>query len=225
MAALIEIEGLRLRQDGRLLFDGADLSLDGGGRVVIAGPAGSGKGALARVLIGLVRPEEGSVRVLGEDLQALDDRGLSALRSRLGVVLADTALISNLKVIENVALPLLHHFPEVPAAEALSRARELLDVAGYRGGLWDLPGPLSTFTRRVVMIARAAAARPPVYIFERITYGLFDREAAGVVEVTRRIHGLDPSALMVFFTGSPAELKLIGPTRLIRVSGGRLEEA
>ena len=170
--ALIELRGITcVSGDGGVVFEDAHLSLYAGERALIAGPPASGKGLLLKLISGLERPLRGEVFLFGKDIHGLKERELNGLRKRMGFVLNDNILISNLKVIENAALPLIYH-SGLTYRESMERALELLELAGYRGDPWALPGPLPLYSRKEVCVARALSMEPDIVICESFTEGL-----------------------------------------------------
>jgi phospholipid/cholesterol/gamma-HCH transport system ATP-binding protein len=127
---------------------------------------------LAKTIAGLAPLEDGKIVLLGREPGDLSRQELCSLRSRVGIVHPGGGLISNLKVLENVTLPLLYHSPESGRGIA-ERAIAALEQAGYRGNLFELPGRLSAFQRRVTGFARAIAMDPDLVVYDRLTDGLY----------------------------------------------------
>jgi osmoprotectant transport system ATP-binding protein len=144
-------------------LDGVSLSVAAGRVLVLLGTSGSGKTTALKTINGLVRPDAGAVRALGEDVAGAD---LVALRRRIGYVLQEGGLLPHLTVLDNVTLvPRLLGWP---AAERAARGEELLRlvrldprlVAGRR------PSELSGGERQRVGLARALAARPALMLMD-----------------------------------------------------------
>ena len=172
MPAIIELKEVSVyNEDGRAVFEDANLNLSGGQCVLIAAPPASGKGALLKLLSGHALPDKGVVYLFGKDTGRLTKTGLNDARKRMGFILQDPILISNLKVIENVALPLLYH-SELTADECYNEALKMLDLAGFAGGLWGLPGLLPAYARKSVAVAKALVMGPEVIVGENPAHGL-----------------------------------------------------
>src|SRR5437762_1296906 len=103
---LIRVKGLKKSFGGRTVLSGIDLEVGPGEVLVIMGGSGCGKSTLLRVLIGALAPDEGKVELFGQDLGALDEDGLNAVRKRFGVLFQSGALFNSLTVGENIMLPL-----------------------------------------------------------------------------------------------------------------------
>jgi ABC-type transporter Mla maintaining outer membrane lipid asymmetry ATPase subunit MlaF len=228
MAGFIEIKDLTCRtREGGVIFERASLSLGRGERVVVTGPVASGKGVLVRLLAGLTRPDEGSsIRVDGSEITGLAGEGLNVLRSRMGFVFEDCVLISNLKVIENVALPLQYH-AGLGYGDSIERAGRLLEMAGFRGDPWDAPGPLPVYARKGVAAARALSLEPAAIVCENLSYGLtraeFERLAGFLIEYQERYEGKD-GRLLLFTAHDEAESSVLRPGRIVGIEERRFVE-
>ncbi len=224
MSALIELEDIRLKgPDGASIFEGARLRLHSGERVVIFGPVGAGKSAFLKMVTGLTRPSSGRVVVFGKDMGRLNQEEMNRVRRRLGVVFRENILISNLKVIENVSLPLLYHLG-MSWDDAMMMAKSLLTYAGYRDDVWAMPGGLPMYKKRMVAIARAMALEPDIFICENLSEGLTEGEVDGLLRLLLKFHSMEKNRLLVVTTGSKADINLIKPMRVIRIEDGRFVE-
>lgn len=143
--------------------------------------------ALVRLFLGLSLPVSGEVIVLGEPIASLGEKLLFRLRSRIGLVSATGGLISNLKVWENLMLPLQYHklslLPEHTAA-----GEAALERVGYRGGHLKLPGLLTLFENKQVLLARAMIMDPEVVIYDSLHLGLNARERNQLVDIAVDFH-------------------------------------
>ncbi len=210
--------------DGRYLFRDAGLELYPGERVVITGATGSGKSTFFKLITGLERPSAGSVYIFGKDLNEMGLTELNSIRTRLGMIFSHSVLVSNLKVIENVALPLLYH-RNMPRDEAMLRAQSLLNYVGYIGDFWNLPGCLPGYLERLVLIARAMALEPDVIACENPSAGLRPSEGEHVTDLLRRFHSMDRKRLLVVTTSNEADIRLVRPGRVIKIEDAGFREA
>ena len=139
------------------------LSLDVqlGESVAIIGPSGSGKSTLLSLLAGLDRPTSGEIRVMGQDMPALNENDLAAFRGRhIGIVFQQFHLMSSLTALENVALPL----DIASDPEATSKAKQVLQEVGLGDRLNHLPRELSGGECQRVAIARALVTLPHILL-------------------------------------------------------------
>ncbi|MFT4187857.1 MAG: ABC transporter ATP-binding protein [Aeromicrobium sp.] len=155
-------------------LDDVSVEVAPGEMVVVMGPSGAGKSTLLQVLAGLDRPDEGSVRIAGEDITRWGDRRLARLRrQQLGFVFQSFNLVDSLTARENIALPLEIDGREVDDAWL----ERLADSLGVVDRLDHLPGQLSGGQQQRVAVARALLADPDVVFADEPT-GALDAESA-----------------------------------------------
>jgi phospholipid/cholesterol/gamma-HCH transport system ATP-binding protein len=140
----------------------------------LIGPGASGKSVLLKCLAGLLRPQHGEVRVLGQDVTKLDELGLSALRQRMGMLFQNNALFDFMTVAENIGFPLRQRGAD--EGRIRERVAERLACVGLSGFEERLPSRLSGGQKKRVGVARATVAAAEVV--------LYDEPAAGLDPVT-----------------------------------------
>lgn len=210
--------------DGAPIFERVSVRFNAGERVLIRGPLASGKGLVIKLITALEVPAKGSVQVLGFDTAASDMETLSSVRKRMGVVTQDAVLVSNLKVLENVSLPLLYH-TERSYDECLEAGVELLGMVEYRGGLWDLPAGLPLHKRKGVALARALALEPDIIICENLSTSLTEDEKKRYSGILDDFQKEDPLRLVIHTSNTDADVELFSPDRLFRIRDrGLIEE-
>ncbi len=138
--------------------------------LVLLGETGSGKTLILKLAAGLMRPDSGTVDVLGERVSTMSERALLALRRQIGFVFQEGALFDSLTVGENVAYRL--HEDHVDEEEIAPRVRQILDFVELGHTVDQLPSDLSGGMRRRVSIARALVNRPPIVLYDSPTAGL-----------------------------------------------------
>jgi phospholipid/cholesterol/gamma-HCH transport system ATP-binding protein len=151
-----------------------DLEIPRGCLYGLIGPGASGKSVLLKCLAGLLRPQHGAVRVLGQDVTKLDEQGLSALRQRMGMLFQNNALFDFMTVAENIGFPLRQR--GAPDGQIRERVAERLACVGLSGFEDRLPSRLSGGQKKRVGVARATVAAAEVV--------LYDEPAAGLDPVT-----------------------------------------
>jgi putative ABC transport system ATP-binding protein len=167
-------------------LNGINLRVLAGEFVAVMGPSGCGKSTLLHLTGGLDRPTTGQIRVDGQDLSALNDDQLSALRrQRIGFIFQFYNLIPVLNALENAALPLV--LDGMKPAEASTRAREWLERAGLADRLTHRPDQLSGGQQQRVAIARALAADPALVLADEPTGNLDSRAGDEIAGLLRRI--------------------------------------
>ncbi len=168
---MIEIRGLRKRLSNRWVLDGLDLDVRNGETLVVMGASGTGKSVLLKHVIGLMIPDQGSIRVDGEDIIGLADRELDEIRKKFGMLFQSSALFDSLTVGENVALPLREHL-RLGEEEIRRRVTERLSWVGLTGVEQMKPASLSGGMRKRVGLARAIVMDPRYVLYDEPTTGL-----------------------------------------------------
>lgn len=204
-APIVEVRGLTKRFGDRTILDAIDLDVAASQKVALIGPSGSGKTTLLRLLIGLVRPEAGTIKVEGQYLWheqrngvlvAAGERHARKVRRSLGMVFQQFNLFPHMTALENVREPLVHALGGRDVAEA--QAADLLSRVGLSEHIAKKPAQLSGGQQQRVAIARSLALRPKVMLFDEVTSALDPELVGEVLHVVRDIaHAGDMSMLIV----------------------------
>lgn len=170
-APLVRAEGLCKRFGGQDVLRGVDLDVMPGEVLAVVGRSGAGKSVLLKNLIGLLKPDDGSVTVAGENVHQARGRRLSRLRERFGMLFQGGALFDSLSVADNVAFPLREKTRQSPS-EIAGAVTEVLRSVGLHGMDDKFPAELSGGMRKRAALARALAHRPEIMLFDEPTTGL-----------------------------------------------------
>ncbi|WP_376692263.1 ABC transporter ATP-binding protein [Wenzhouxiangella sp. EGI_FJ10409] len=192
-----------------------DLELERGGRIAVMGASGAGKSTLLNLAAGMDRPDRGRVRVLGHDLDALPEPGLTRFRARnIGLVFQDFNLIDSLNVRENIELPLWLNGLDDDAS-----LRSLADMLGITPLLASMPGQLSGGEKQRVAIARALVHDPGLLLADEPTGSLDEASAERVLALFDRITR-ERGCALILVTHNPQAAAVCD--RQYQLSGGRL---
>jgi phospholipid/cholesterol/gamma-HCH transport system ATP-binding protein len=154
--------------DGRQVLEDVSFYVDRGQTLCILGRSGVGKSVALRMLMGFLKPDEGSIHVEGQEITSLSEEGLRAIRKRVTMVFQNGALFDSLSVRENVAFPMRER-GGLSEDEILQSVDQLISLVGAEDALDALPASLSTGRKRAVAIARALAAKPEVVLYDEPT--------------------------------------------------------
>jgi phospholipid/cholesterol/gamma-HCH transport system ATP-binding protein len=168
---VIRIQRLHKRFGSQPVLRGIDLDIATGEVMVVIGRSGGGKSVLLKHLIGLLRPDAGTVAVDGTEITRLRGGELDRVRARYGVVFQGGALFDSMSVAENVAFP-LREKSRLGHAEIRGRVEEKLEQVGLSDMGHKNPAEISGGMRKRVAIARALVTEPEIVFFDEPTTGL-----------------------------------------------------
>lgn len=170
---LIEFRGVRKAFGPKVIYSGLDLHIQRGEAFTILGGSGVGKSVMLKMLIGLLKPDAGSIQFEGEEITRMNERRLSRLRQRIAMLFQAGALFDSLNVGDNVAYGLMEHFrDQMSRADIEARVNWALELVGLPGIEQMDPADLSGGMRKRVALARAIAVQPEVVLYDEPTTGL-----------------------------------------------------
>src|SRR5438034_1709620 len=181
-ADAVVFENVELSFDQKTVLDGISFRLAHGETKAIFGVAGSGKSTILKLALGLIKPDSGRIRVLGEDITQMREDDLFELRRRVGIVFQESALFDSLTVRENVAFRLLEE-GNVSEEEINQRVREALSFVELERTIDMFPSELSGGMRRRVAIARTIITHPEVLLYDSPTGGLDPVTSNTIIEL------------------------------------------
>jgi len=168
---MIELRDIHKSFDKKNVLNGVDLKVEKGESVVVIGGSGSGKSVLLKHIIGLLRPEKGTVTVNSTDILQLDEDGLNEVRKKFGMLFQSAALFDSMAVWENVGFGLKRH-TGMHDREIKEVAVQKLRLVGLVNVEDLMPSELSGGMRKRVGLARAIAMEPEILLYDEPTTGL-----------------------------------------------------
>jgi len=185
---VVQLRGIATRFGRKVVHRNVDLTLHAGERMALVGGSGSGKTVLMRVMIGLMQPSAGTVKVLGQRLDKIDASESQNLRNCCGVLFQAGALFSDLSVFENVALP-LRELGGITEDLITDLVMVKLAMVGLEADAAALkPAELSGGMVKRVGLARALALEPQLLFLDEPTSGLDPRSSERFVELLQNLH-------------------------------------
>ena len=220
MKFAIELTNVQAGMDGEEWHVDFTLAVTPGEFVLLVGPGRSGKGLVLKMCVGLVVPEQGTVRVLDRDLATLDDEGLSALRQQIGVVLPQPGLRSNMTLYTNVCLPLVYH-QGIDEEDLRPRVMPILDALGLAPLQKRFPAQLTAGEARCAALARALVMDQQLLLLDEVMAGLDAEMVARVDRVLTAYRRAHPVTILATLH-NPSPL-LEHADRIAFIRQGRIE--
>jgi len=243
--AMIEFEHVSKAFGPKVVLDDFNLTVYAGETFAIMGPSGVGKSVTLRHVIGLIHQESGLVRVEGQDMSSISAVDLRKMRSRMGYVFQEAALLNWLSAGENVALP-LRETTDLPESEIRQRVLDKLALVKVPDVYDKMPSELSGGMRKRVGLARGLITDPELILYDEPTAGLDPEISASINNTMRELaERLKVTALVVThhigcvktvadrvglldggklqFVSTPQEFLGSKEPRLVRFLGDRLD--
>ena len=170
-ATAVEFDGVSLAFDDNVVLRHIGFEVPTGQLTIVIGASGAGKSVVLKLIMGLLKPDSGTIRVYGERIDTMTEAQLLRVRDQLGMLFQESALFDSLSVADNVGYK-LYEETDMPADQVRLRVEEVLRFIGLAEYIDRMPSELSGGQRRRVAIARAMAARPRLLLFDEPTSGL-----------------------------------------------------
>jgi phospholipid/cholesterol/gamma-HCH transport system ATP-binding protein len=165
------VQGLHKSYGEQKVLNGLDLKVGSGQTVAVLGRSGTGKSVLLRLIIGLQKPDAGTIQIQGQEITNANLEQRNEIRKKMGFLFQHAALYDSLTVEENVAFPLRRH-TEMTAAQRSERVQELLASVGMEADRQKMPSDISGGMQKRVGLARALALEPGILLLDEPTAGL-----------------------------------------------------
>jgi phospholipid/cholesterol/gamma-HCH transport system ATP-binding protein len=167
----IKVENLTKRFGRQTIWEDVSLTMPAGEISVMLGPSGTGKSVFLKCLIGLLKPENGSIVINGTDITRVREKELYEIRKLFGVLFQDGALFGSQSLFDNIAFPLREHTKK-PEREIKDIVMEKMELTGLSGAEKKLPGEISGGMRKRAGLARALVLNPEILLFDEPDSGL-----------------------------------------------------
>ncbi|MBI2343207.1 MAG: ATP-binding cassette domain-containing protein [Deltaproteobacteria bacterium] len=185
--SIIVLERVSKAFNGTRVLSDFSLAIDPGETMTILGGSGTGKSVTLKLILGLLRPDQGRILFRGTDVGTMDEQTLNGMRKQIGMLFQGGALFDSLSVRENIAYPLREHFRHHDEMEIGKIVAHSLSLVGLPGVEQMMPVDLSGGMRKRVALARAIATRPAVILYDEPTTGL---DPANTQRINRLIREL-----------------------------------
>ena len=167
----VEFDRVSFAFDDHVILRDVSFTVEKGAMTILLGESGAGKSVMLKLILGLLRPDSGAIRVNGERVDTMSEQELMRVRGDIGMVFQELALFDSLTVAENVGYRLSEEM-RLPEAEVRERVEDVLGFIGLGEFTDRMPSELSGGQRRRVAIARAMAPKPSLILFDDPTTGL-----------------------------------------------------
>ncbi|WP_205504037.1 ABC transporter ATP-binding protein [Rufibacter psychrotolerans] len=169
---VINIRGLEKSFGDLDVLRGVDLDLYKGENLVVLGKSGTGKSVLIKIISGLLKPDAGTVNVLGQEVPKLKGRTLDQLRLKIGFSFQNSALYDSMTIRKNLEFPLVRNRRDMTRAEVDRMVEIVLDAVGLSQTINQMPSELSGGQRKRIGIARTLILQPEIMLYDEPTAGL-----------------------------------------------------
>jgi phospholipid/cholesterol/gamma-HCH transport system ATP-binding protein len=169
------------------VLKGVNLNVYKGENVAVLGKSGSGKSVLIKIIIGLLKPDKGEVTVLGQQVDALNEKDLNALRLRIGFSFQSSALYDSMNVRQNLEFPLKMNVKNLSKQDIAVSIEEVLEAVGLPDKMEQMPSDLSGGQRKRIGIARTLILRPEIMLYDEPTAGLDPVTCSEINELIKQV--------------------------------------
>jgi phospholipid/cholesterol/gamma-HCH transport system ATP-binding protein len=232
-APVVLFDKVNLSFDEKVILRDVTFSVRAGHTKIFLGASGAGKSTILKLMLGLLKPDSGTIWVLGHRVDEMNEAQLMGVRHHMGMVFQEGALFDSFTVGENVGYK-LYEETRMPLDEVQARVDEVLGFVGLAQHIDKLPSALSGGQRRRVAIARAMAARPKMLLYDEATTGLDPMTALTVDSEIVKLRDLERVTSIVvthqlrdafYIATHEARRSAAGEVELVEASQAKVDEA
>ena len=169
---VVEIRGLKKAFDGFEVLKNINLELKRGENLVVLGKSGQGKSVTIKCIVGLLKKDEGSVKVFDKEVSDLNGEELKEIRKKIGFLFQNSALYDSMTVRENLEFPLIRVLKLIDKSEINTKVEEVLQGVGLTEAIDKMPSDLSGGMRKRIGLARTLIMNPEIMLYDEPTTGL-----------------------------------------------------
>jgi len=184
---LLTIRHLYKSFDNNHVLIDFNMSLKEGENLVVLGRSGSGKSVLIKCIIGLLKPDQGTIEIFGRNVPELGDEELDNIRAKVGFLFQSNALYDSMTVKENLEFPLRRHWIDYSREEIDELVHRTLEDVGLAHTINMMPAELSGGMRKRVALARTLILRPTIILYDEPTTGLDPITGKEIIELMVRV--------------------------------------
>jgi phospholipid/cholesterol/gamma-HCH transport system ATP-binding protein len=185
--AVISIRNLHKSFGDLHVLRGVDLDVFKGENVAVLGRSGTGKSVLIKIIVGLLKPDQGKVNVLGQEVELLEGKALNDLRLRVGFSFQNSALYDSMNIYENLAFPLTMNRKGLSKGEIMSAVEEVLEAVRLKDKIYRMPADLSGGQKKRIGIARTLILKPEIMLYDEPTSGLDPMTSTEINELINEV--------------------------------------
>lgn len=184
---VISIRNLYKSFEDLRVLNGIDLDLFRRENLTVLGRSGTGKSVLLKIIVGLLKPDNGEVLVLGRQVDRLATDELNALRLKIGFSFQSSALYDSMNVFQNLAFPLTMNMQHISKSAVRNSVEEVLSAVALSDKILQMPAELSGGQRKRIGIARALITKPEIMLYDEPTAGLDPITSVEIIELINQV--------------------------------------
>jgi phospholipid/cholesterol/gamma-HCH transport system ATP-binding protein len=186
--AILEVDRLCKSFGSNAVLTYFSMELADGENVVVLGKSGTGKSVLIKCIIGLLEPDNGTIRIFGSEIGHLNEHELDEVRSKIGFLFQSNALYDSMTVRQNLEFPLRRHWIKLTQKEVDEMVIKALGDVHLVHTIDMMPGELSGGMRKRIALARTLILKPRIILYDEPTTGLDPITAREIIELMNEIH-------------------------------------